>query len=95
MIDTDDAKLGKYVYCKQHVAPHNTGWCTVGNDEKIPLKAEDNQSAFWEVADMGLTIHRHCEICYTWLSDWDRYRDFHVPPYLVTICEECKLSNSL
>jgi len=26
-----------YVYCRQHMRPHSTGWCTVDSGEKVGL----------------------------------------------------------
>lgn len=51
-----DEHLGKFVYCKQHVGPHATGWCTVRAEEKIPLKATNIKEAGVEVRALGLPI---------------------------------------
>lgn len=29
--------VGVIVYCDQHLRPHKTGWCTVGNRHKVKL----------------------------------------------------------
>lgn len=37
---TEDAVVfgvDQYVYCRAHRAPHGTGWCTVGVDDKVSL----------------------------------------------------------
>jgi len=37
----DEIAFGRnrFVYCKQHLRPHLTGWCTVNNNEKVLLDA--------------------------------------------------------
>lgn len=54
---TDDRHLGKFVYCKQHVRPHSTGWCTVGAYDKVPLTAETEVDAIAECRERGLKIY--------------------------------------
>lgn len=51
-----DEHMGRFVYCKQHVGPHSTGWCTVSASDKIPLQAETLGEAYAEVEAMGLKI---------------------------------------
>lgn len=56
---TEDEKLfgyNKIVYCGQHLRPHFTGWCSVGNDQKIPLKAMTHEEAYAECKDKGLNV---------------------------------------
>lgn len=43
-----DEHLGKWVYCTQHVRPHETGWCTVPPDMKFPLAATTQEEAVRE-----------------------------------------------
>jgi hypothetical protein len=43
-----DEHLGAFVYCRQHVGPHSTGWCTVSADDKIPLNAKNIEEAYAE-----------------------------------------------
>jgi hypothetical protein len=74
-----DVELGAYVYCSQHVAPHATGWCSVGLHDKTPLKATTAQDAFAEVKALGLPIHGHCDVCYEYIAN--------TRPYKLT-CEE-------
>jgi hypothetical protein len=51
-----DEHMGKWVYCKQHLNVHSTGWCTVYPTEKIALKAETEAEAFEEVRANGWKI---------------------------------------
>lgn len=60
---TDDEKLGIYVYCAQHVGPHVSGWCTVGNDQKLGLPAETAEEAREWVRYLKLPWHNHCGVC--------------------------------
>lgn len=34
-----------YVYCASHMRVHSTGWCTVPNSEKTPIKADTLEEA--------------------------------------------------
>lgn len=34
---TEDTILGDWVYCRQHMAPHRSGWCTVDLRDKVGL----------------------------------------------------------
>lgn len=45
-----------WVYCKQHVRPHSTGWCTVDVKDKIKLDATDRTAAIAECRDKGLKM---------------------------------------
>lgn len=36
----EDEIFGDWVYCRQHLRPHETGWCTVSNDDKLGLGIE-------------------------------------------------------
>jgi hypothetical protein len=51
-----DEHLGTFVYCKQHLRPHNTGWCTAHALDKIGLKATTREAAYDEVRANGWTI---------------------------------------
>lgn len=42
------------VYCKSHLRPHRTGWCTVHNEDKILLDAKTIDEAEQECNDKGL-----------------------------------------
>jgi hypothetical protein len=64
-----DLILGAWCYCKAHVGPHSTGWCTVGVGDKIALNATDRDSAFAEVRDMGLPIYGYCTVCYEFIAN--------------------------
>lgn len=69
-----DVALGAFVYCKSHVAPHETGWCSVDVRNKIALKATTHQEAVAEVDAMGLPRHNHCDICKRFVANEDWYR---------------------
>lgn len=60
---TTDESLGKFVYCAQHVGPHVTGWCTVGNDQKLSLPADTNEEAWEWMRYLKLPWHGHCGVC--------------------------------
>lgn len=64
MTRVEDEKLGTYVYCAQHVGPHVTGWCSVGNDQKLGLPATNLDEAYEWVKFLGLPIHGRCAVCY-------------------------------
>lgn len=49
---------GRFVYCKSHVAAHETGWCTVSAKDKIALDALDYESACAECRSKGLRLYR-------------------------------------
>lgn len=49
-----DEGMGAWVYCKQHVRPHETGWCTVDVRDKVALKALTAEEALAEVEARGL-----------------------------------------
>ena len=34
-----------WVYCASHCRVHSTGWCTVPNSEKTPIKADTLEEA--------------------------------------------------
>ena len=57
----DESAFGKnaWVYCKQHAKPHLTGWCSVGNQDKIGLGLlgqEKAKEALQKCRDWGLPI---------------------------------------
>jgi hypothetical protein len=43
-----------FVYCKQHMCAHGTGWCTVNPGQKIPLNSTTIDGAREEVRIAGL-----------------------------------------
>ena len=55
----DEIKFGsgRYVYCKSHLRPHTTGWCTVNPEDKILLDATDRDGAYSEVRAKGWKIY--------------------------------------
>lgn len=46
-----------YVYCKSHLRPHTTGWCTVSVGFKVALKAKSYEDACKEARQMGFEIY--------------------------------------
>lgn len=57
-MEAEDEIFGKdvIVYCKQHLRPHHTGWCTVRNDQKVPLDAKSIEDAYAECRVRGFVI---------------------------------------
>lgn len=55
----DELRFGadKWVYCKAHVRPHTTGWCTVPHTEKVLLKSTNYHDARQETKDLGFKIY--------------------------------------
>ena len=66
-METEDLIFGKdaWIYCRQHVKPHLTGWCGVGNQDKIGLGLfgqENAKLAKEKCRDWGLEICNPNEI---------------------------------
>lgn len=61
---TEDMALGDWVYCGQHLRPHQTGWCTVGLEDKIGLGSftgtfeEQARKAAEKCRRFGLKLYR-------------------------------------
>jgi hypothetical protein len=58
--DTEDARefgVDRWVYCKWHLRPHTTGWCTASASGKILLDARDHDAAYAEARAKGLKIY--------------------------------------
>lgn len=53
----EDQVLGKFVYCKSHLRAHGTGWCTVGVENKVGLKATTQEEATAEARSLGFKIY--------------------------------------
>lgn len=47
---------GAWVYCRQHVKPHQTGWCSVGVYDKIGLGVATAKEAYAKCEQWGLKI---------------------------------------
>jgi len=43
-LNTEDLILGEWVYCAQHLRAHQSGWCTVGLEDKVGLGPFTGQS---------------------------------------------------
>lgn len=55
----DVAAFGRraWVYCRQHVKPHETGWCSVGVHDKIGLGVATAEAAYAKCREWGLEIY--------------------------------------
>lgn len=61
---TEDALVfgaGTWVYCRAHLRAHETGWCSVGNRDKIALGVSTADEAYQKCRDWGLPIHGELE----------------------------------
>lgn len=58
-ITDDEREFGRdrWVYCKAHVRPHITGWCTVSASEKVLLDARAPDDAAAEAKAKGFKIY--------------------------------------
>ncbi len=58
-ITDDERHFGyeKWVYCKAHVRPHTTGWCTVPHSQKVLLTANNYDDARNEAKSLGFEIY--------------------------------------
>lgn len=45
------------VYCKSHMRPHGTGWCSVDPNEKIKLDATEREAAYAECRAKGYELY--------------------------------------
>lgn len=48
---------GVWVYCRQHVKPHETGWCSISLRDKIGLGVKTAKEAYAKCEDWGLKIY--------------------------------------
>ena len=72
--EINDTDLGvNWVYCTQHVGPHETGWCSVDKSQKTPLKANTRTEATEEVKAKGWPISGYCRVCYEFIANQGRY----------------------
>jgi hypothetical protein len=46
-----------YEYCKSHLGPHSTGWCTVDDDRRVPLKAKSLAEAMHYCIEQGWPVY--------------------------------------
>jgi len=59
---TDDHELGTWVYCLQHLRPHETGWCTVSLYDKVGLgdfdgnRDSQREQAYEKCKHLGLLV---------------------------------------
>jgi hypothetical protein len=55
---SDEEYFGRnvWVYCNQHLRPHQTGWCSVHNRNKTKLDATTQAEAYAECEAKGLKI---------------------------------------
>lgn len=57
---TEDVKAfgaDVWIYCRQHLRPHQTGWCTVHVDQKVPLEVTSMEAAYAECRRRKFTIY--------------------------------------
>ena len=47
---------GAWVYCNQHVKPHQTGWCSISPRDKIGLGVATAKEAYAKCEAWGLKI---------------------------------------
>jgi hypothetical protein len=54
----DERVFGKgvWVYCKSHMRPHCTGWCTVDPRDKVAIEATNYAQAYVECKAKGYSI---------------------------------------
>lgn len=72
---TEDAKVfgvGQWVYCNQHLRPHETGWCTVSARDKIGLGVSNSKDAYEKCQAWGLRI-------YNVEYPFERHTHFNIP----------------
>lgn len=67
---TDDERVfgaGAWVYCRQHMIAHQTGWCGVSVTEKLGLGIDNSvgsevsqaYQALEKCREFGLALHSH------------------------------------
>jgi hypothetical protein len=49
---------GAWVYCRQHMRAHETGWCSVGAYDKLGLGVKTAQEAYAKCREWGLELYR-------------------------------------
>jgi hypothetical protein len=56
----DEIAFGRkvWVYCDQHMRPHMTGWCTVGNRNKFKLNATTQEEAYSECQSKNYELYK-------------------------------------
>ena len=57
---TEDARVfgaHAWIYCRQHLRPHETGWCTVDVDQKVKLDATSMEAAYTECKERDFHIY--------------------------------------
>lgn len=54
----DEAAFGKdaWVYCSQHMRPHQTGWCTVSVRDKVGLGVASSEAAYEKCQAWGFPL---------------------------------------
>lgn len=55
----DVAAFGKdaWVYCKQHMKAHQTGWCSVSPRDKVGLGVQTAQEAYDKCREWGFPLY--------------------------------------
>lgn len=49
---------GAWVYCNQHMKPHQTGWCSVAVRDKIGLGVKNADEAYQKCRDWKLPLYQ-------------------------------------
>ncbi len=49
---------GAWVYCSQHMKPHQTGWCSVSVRDKVGLGVKDAKEAYQKCRDWKLPLYQ-------------------------------------
>lgn len=59
IIIEDERAFGKdaWVYCNQHLRPHQTGWCTISARDKVGLGVSDAKAAYAKCRAWGFVLY--------------------------------------
>ena len=58
---TEDMKAfggDRWVYCRSHMNPHMTGWCSVRVADKVLLDATNREDAIKECQEKGFALFK-------------------------------------
>jgi hypothetical protein len=55
----DERAFGKnaWIYCNQHMRPHQTGWCGVSVRDKVGLGVDTAEAAYAKCREWGFPIY--------------------------------------
>jgi hypothetical protein len=62
LLTEDEMAFGKdaWIYCSQHMRPHETGWCSVSPRDKVGLGVATAEDAYQKCRDWGFPLFREC-----------------------------------